>query len=54
MKKLTLNLEELNVASFETTQRVREKGTGDARFYEGWSDMSVCPTTEFSKCRPCY
>jgi hypothetical protein len=54
MKKLTLNLDALTVASFETAQRVQENGTVQGHFREGWSDMSVCPTTTPSDCRPCY
>lgn len=53
MKKLTLNLDALTVASFETAQRVREKATVQGR-REGWSDISVCPTTTPSDCKPCY
>jgi hypothetical protein len=53
MKKLTLNLDALTVSSFETAQRAREKATVQGR-WEGWSDMSVCPTTTPSDCRPCY
>jgi len=54
MKKLTLNLDALTVASFETAQRTRENGTGQNQYSEGWSDMSVCPTTFPSDCRRCY
>jgi hypothetical protein len=50
MKKLTLNLDELRVASFETAERVQENGTGQ----RAWSDDSVCPTTAPSERRPCY
>lgn len=43
MKKLTLNLDELKVASFETADRDRERGRVEG--YEwAWSDDSVCPT----------
>jgi hypothetical protein len=50
MKKLTLNLEQLEVDSFETAQRTRENGTAQ----RAWSDDSVCPTTAPSERRPCY
>ncbi|HEX6371600.1 MAG TPA: hypothetical protein VF006_21955 [Longimicrobium sp.] len=50
MKKLTLNLEELDVESFQTAARDRENGT--AR--DAWSDDSICPTTAPSERRPCY
>lgn len=53
MKKLTLNLDALTVATFETAERIREKETA-RELYEGWSDMSVCPTTTPSDCRACY
>lgn len=49
MKKLTLNVEELNVSSFETTRPVEEDET--AR--HAWSDDSVCPTTSPSERRVC-
>jgi hypothetical protein len=50
MKKLTLNLDELQVASFETAERLHENGTAQ----RAWSDDSVCPTTGPSERRPCY
>ncbi len=53
MNRLTLNLDELKVNSFETTQHIRENRT-EKHWYEGWSDASVCPTTEPSRCRVCY
>jgi hypothetical protein len=53
MKKLTLNLDALTVATFETAQRVPEKQTARG-WWEGWSDGSICPTTTPSDCRPCY
>ena len=53
MKKLTLNLDELQVDSFEITQRGRENGTVRAHLW-AWSDESVCPTTAPSERRPCY
>lgn len=54
MKKLTLNLDALTVATFETVQRIRADKAVQARTWEGWSDASVCPTTTPSDCRPCY
>lgn len=42
MNKLTLDIEELAVVSFETTPALREKGTVHAN---AWSDDSVCPHT---------
>lgn len=53
MKRMTLNLDELKVNSFETTQHVRENGTAQGYRWEGWSDMSVCPTTTPSDCKAC-
>lgn len=52
MKKLTLNLDELRVDSFATAQGPGENGTVEA-FSEGWSDMSVCPTTTPTDCKRC-
>ncbi|HET7234092.1 MAG TPA: hypothetical protein VFJ16_29030 [Longimicrobium sp.] len=52
MKKLTLDLDELNVDSFTTLERTRVKGTVLA-FTEGWSDASVCPTTTPTDCKVC-
>ncbi len=42
MNKLTLDLDELRVDSFETTELGDEKGT--VQGFSGWSDDSVCPT----------
>ena len=42
MKKLTLDLEELTVDSFEIAPSEQEKGT--VRGNWAWSDESVCPT----------
>ena len=53
MKKLTLNLDELQVDSFEITQRIQRDGTVRAHLW-AWSDESVCPTTAPSERRPCY
>lgn len=50
MNKLTMNLEALEVESFETAAPVRENGTAQ----RAWSDESVCPTTAPSERRPCY
>lgn len=50
MKKLTLNLDELKVDSFQVTDRTEANGT--AR--QAWSDDSVCPTTAPSERRYCY
>lgn len=53
MNKLVLNLEQLEVDSFETERRAREDGPvqGPRR---AWSDDSVCPTTAPSDRRFCY
>ena len=51
MKKLTLDLEKLEVVSFPTAERVEEAGTVKAH---GWSDDSICPTTTPSENRSCY
>lgn len=51
MKKLTLDLEKLEVVSFSTAERVTEEGTVKAH---GWSDDSICPTTTPSENRSCY
>lgn len=51
-KKLTLNLEELTVVSFETAAPAREKGTVQGYDW-AWSDESVCPTTLPSERRAC-
>ena len=53
MKKLTLDLDDLKVDSYATAQPAAENGTVDA-YIEGWSDMSVCPTTTPSDCKACY
>ena len=50
MKKVALDLDELEVDSFEVTERVQESGTMKA----AWSDDSVCPTTGPSERRFCY
>jgi hypothetical protein len=50
MKKPTMNPDELEVDSFEVTERDEENGT--AR--HAWSDDSVCPTTSPSERRFCY
>lgn len=50
MKRLPLNPDDLQVASFEITDRVEENGT--ARGW-GWSDDSICPTTTPSENRSC-
>jgi len=51
MKKLTLNLDELQVDSFEIA---RERDTGTVAGYDwAWSDDSVCPTTAPSERRIC-
>jgi hypothetical protein len=51
-QKLTLDLEELAVVSFETVAPAREKGTVQGYDW-AWSDDSVCPTTGPSDRRPC-
>ena len=52
MNKLTLNVDELQVDSFEIPSSVREKGT--VKGHWGWSDDSICPTTAPSDCKKCY
>lgn len=52
MNKLTLNVDELQVDSFEITERAKETGTAQPR--HAWSDESVCPTTAPSERRFCY
>lgn len=52
MKKLTLNLDELTVVSFETVVSSRDEGTVQG-YDRAWSDESVCPTTGPSERRPC-
>jgi len=47
MNKLTLDLEELKVDSFEILERETERGTVEA--FSAWSDDSVCPTTNPSR-----
>ena len=42
MNKLTLDLDELRVDSFDTTHLDEENGTVQA--FSAWSDDSVCPT----------
>ncbi|HET7460911.1 MAG TPA: hypothetical protein VFJ82_06675 [Longimicrobium sp.] len=51
MNKLTLDVDELRVDSFEIPRHVREKGTVEAHW--AWSDNSICPTTAPSDARPC-
>ena len=51
MKKLTLNLDELAVESFQTNDAAKEKGTVQGHW--GWSDDSICPTvTDGRRCCP--
>ena len=47
MNKLTLDLDELRIESFDTTQQEEENGT--ERGFFAWSDESVCPTTAPSR-----
>ncbi|HKP74380.1 MAG TPA: hypothetical protein VJT67_02500 [Longimicrobiaceae bacterium] len=47
MNKLTLDLDELRVDSFETTKLEDERGTVQA--FSAWSDDSVCPTVNPSR-----
>jgi len=51
MNKLTMDVDELKVDSFEIPARADTSGTGEARW--AWSDESVCPTTAPSDRRPC-
>lgn len=50
MNRLTLNLDELRVDSFQ----VNDRDGKDAAAPHAWSDDSVCPTTAPSERRPCY
>jgi hypothetical protein len=50
MNKLALNLDQLEVASFETAEPVLENGTAQ----RAWSEESVCPTTAPSERRFCF
>lgn len=52
MKKLTLNLDELRVESFDTERLDGDAGTVRAHDSEGWSDGSICPTVTFRCCPP--
>ncbi|HEU0298587.1 MAG TPA: hypothetical protein VFR37_04015 [Longimicrobium sp.] len=48
MKKLTLDLDALEVVSFDTSRPAKDNGT--VRGYEwAWSDDSVCPTVSPSR-----
>jgi hypothetical protein len=47
MRKLTLDLDELMVDSFEIVEENAEGGTVEA--FWAWSDDSVCPTTNPSR-----
>ncbi len=51
MNRLTMDVEELKVDSFEIAPRARSSGTAEA--FTAWSDESVCPTTAPSDRRPC-
>jgi hypothetical protein len=51
MKKLALDLDELQVDSFEIV-RERDAGTVNGHAW-AWSDDSVCPTTAPSERRIC-
>lgn len=53
MNRMTLNLEQLRVDSFETEPRVQETGPAPGP-RRAWSDDSVCPTTNPSDRRFCY
>jgi hypothetical protein len=50
MKTLRLDVDELKVASFPVTERVRETGTAQ----QAWSENSICPTTAPSERSFCY
>ena len=47
MNKLRLDLDELRVDSFDTTQIEDENGT--VQGFSAWSDDSVCPTVNPSR-----
>lgn len=51
MNKLTMDVDELKVDSFEIPLHSDASETGDANW--AWSDDSVCPTTAPSDRRPC-
>ncbi|HEX5727348.1 MAG TPA: hypothetical protein VFX98_17885 [Longimicrobiaceae bacterium] len=52
-KKLTLNVEELTVESFDTNQPAADDRAVRRRDFWGWSDDSVCPTvTDGRRCCP--
>jgi hypothetical protein len=52
MKKLTLDVDDLRVESFEPQVSDRRKGTVQGHEV-GWSDDSICPTvTDFGRCCP--
>ena len=51
MNKLTLDLDELNVDSFEIVERETERGTVEG--FWAWSENSVCPTTNPDTRRLC-
>ena len=53
MKKLTLELDELKVESFETSVPATERGTVQG-FDESWSDNSVCPGVTERGQKGCY
>ena len=55
MKKLTLDLDELAVDSFDTSLPARGEGTvrgHDSTESNYWSCMSVCPTVSGRCCPP--
>jgi hypothetical protein len=52
MKKLTLNLDALTVASFQTTPPQREGGTVQGYDLFAWSDQSICPGATTTRTGP--
>ncbi|HEY0020117.1 MAG TPA: hypothetical protein VGC13_27730 [Longimicrobium sp.] len=52
MKKLRLNLDELAVASFQTTPHERDGGTVHGYDLFAWSDTSVCPSATTTRTGP--
>lgn len=52
MKKLRLNLDELAVASFQTSPPERDGGTVQGCNLFAWSDGSICPTATTTRTGP--
>jgi hypothetical protein len=52
MKKLRLDLDELVVASFQTSLPERDGGTVQGYDFSAWSDGSVCPGATTTRTGP--